>query len=85
MWPETQTIIFHAAEAFFIIIIIVIVVLSKLLNEHKKRNSANKSLFLLGPLNFSFPSAAVCSFAGCTILTGGLFGFVYSLKSSGGL
>lgn len=70
MWPETQTLLFFMQQKlFFIIIIIVIVVLSKLLNEHKKRNSANKSLFLLGPLNFSFLSAAVCSFAGRTILT----------------
>lgn len=50
-----------------------------------KRETLQISLFLLGPLDFSFPSAAVCSFAGRTILTGGLFGFVYSLKSSGGL
>lgn len=39
---NTNFIIFHAAEAFFKKIIIIIVVLSKLLNEHKKRNSANK-------------------------------------------
>lgn len=43
MWPETQTLLFFMQQKlFFIIIIIVIVVLSKLLNEHKKRNSANK-------------------------------------------